>query len=155
MAIGNSGVNWEGMSLHDHSRYIKIRRVLETELVENIGPYSCESYGLDVEEDFGEFWDTCLSSSSHSSDMSSNDRTILDRMLLTLTSREETVLRMRHGLNEETEKYSTREHTLKEIGEAVNMTAERIRQIENKALQKLRHPSISREIYSLYEKIIW
>ena len=70
MAMGNSGVNWEGMSLHDHSRYIKIRRVLETELVENIGPYSCESYGLDVEEDFGEFWDTCLSSSSHSSDMS-------------------------------------------------------------------------------------
>ncbi len=57
------------------------------------------------------------------------------RVLSTLTSREEKVLRMRFGIGEEND------HTLEEVGQDFNVTRERIRQIEAKALRKLRHPS--------------
>ena len=59
-------------------------------------------------------------------------------VLSTLTPREEKVLRMRLGIDEEGE------HTLEEVGETFSVTRERIRQIETKALRKLRHPSRSR-----------
>ncbi len=59
------------------------------------------------------------------------------RVLQTLTSREEKVLRMRFGIGEESD------HTLEEVGQDFNVTRERIRQIEAKALRKLRHPSRS------------
>jgi len=55
--------------------------------------------------------------------------------LKTLTAREEKVLRLRFGIDT---KY---EHTLEEVGSLFNVTRERIRQIEAKALKKLRHPS--------------
>lgn len=59
------------------------------------------------------------------------------RVLATLTGREEKVLRMRFGIGEESD------HTLEEVGQDFNVTRERIRQIEAKALRKLRHPSRS------------
>ncbi len=59
------------------------------------------------------------------------------RVLATLTPREERVLRMRFGIGEESD------HTLEEVGQDFNVTRERIRQIEAKALRKLRHPSRS------------
>ena len=59
------------------------------------------------------------------------------RILSTLTPREEKVLRMRFGIGEESD------HTLEEVGQDFNVTRERIRQIEAKALRKLRHPSRS------------
>ncbi len=59
------------------------------------------------------------------------------RVLATLTAREEKVLRMRFGIGEESD------HTLEEVGQDFNVTRERIRQIEAKALRKLRHPSRS------------
>ena len=59
------------------------------------------------------------------------------RVLSTLTPREERVLRMRFGIGEESD------HTLEEVGQDFNVTRERIRQIEAKALRKLRHPSRS------------
>lgn len=59
------------------------------------------------------------------------------RVLSTLTPREEKVLRMRFGIGEESD------HTLEEVGQDFNVTRERIRQIEAKALRKLRHPSRS------------
>ncbi len=59
------------------------------------------------------------------------------RVLSTLTRREEKVLRMRFGIGEESD------HTLEEVGQDFNVTRERIRQIEAKALRKLRHPSRS------------
>tara|TARA_B100001248_G_scaffold262685_1_gene260902 strand:+ start:6180 stop:7976 length:1797 start_codon:yes stop_codon:yes gene_type:complete len=62
------------------------------------------------------------------------------RVLSTLTSREEKVLRMRFGIGEESD------HTLEEVGQDFNVTRERIRQIEAKALRKLRHPSRSKKI---------
>ncbi len=62
------------------------------------------------------------------------------RVLATLTSREEKVLRMRFGIGEESD------HTLEEVGQDFNVTRERIRQIEAKALRKLRHPSRSNKL---------
>ena len=56
------------------------------------------------------------------------------KALATLTPREERVLRMRFGIGEK------RDHTLEEVGRDFNVTRERIRQIEAKALSKLRHP---------------
>jgi len=62
------------------------------------------------------------------------------RVLATLTQREEKVLRMRFGIGEESD------HTLEEVGQDFNVTRERIRQIEAKALRKLRHPSRSKKL---------
>ena len=67
------------------------------------------------------------------------------RVLSTLTPREEKVLRMRFGIGEESD------HTLEEVGQDFNVTRERIRQIEAKALRKLRHPSRSNKLKSFVE----
>ncbi len=67
------------------------------------------------------------------------------RVLSTLTPREEKVLRMRFGIGEESD------HTLEEVGQDFNVTRERIRQIEAKALRKLRHPSRSNKLKTFME----
>jgi RNA polymerase primary sigma factor len=67
------------------------------------------------------------------------------RVLSTLTTREEKVLRMRFGIGEESD------HTLEEVGQDFNVTRERIRQIEAKALRKLRHPSRSNKLKTFIE----
>ena len=67
------------------------------------------------------------------------------RVLSTLTPREEKVLRMRFGIGEESD------HTLEEVGQDFNVTRERIRQIEAKALRKLRHPSRSGKLKTFSE----
>jgi RNA polymerase primary sigma factor len=64
----------------------------------------------------------------------------LSRILQSLTPRERRVIELRYGLNDE---YS---HTLAEVGTELDLSKERIRQIEKKALTKLRHPSRSREL---------
>ena len=65
----------------------------------------------------------------------SNLRESTTRVLATLTPREERVLRMRFGIGMNTD------HTLEEVGQQFSLTRERIRQIEAKALRKLKHPS--------------
>ena len=67
------------------------------------------------------------------------------KVLRTLTPREEKVLRMRFGIGEKAD------HTLEEVGRDFNVTRERIRQIEAKALRKLRHPSRSKKLRSFVE----
>ncbi len=67
------------------------------------------------------------------------------QVLQTLTPREEKVLRMRFGIGEESD------HTLEEVGQDFNVTRERIRQIEAKALRKLRHPSRSERLKAFLE----
>lgn len=67
------------------------------------------------------------------------------RVLATLTPREEKVLRMRFGIGEKSD------HTLEEVGRDFDVTRERIRQIEAKALRKLRHPSRSKQLRSFVE----
>ncbi len=68
----------------------------------------------------------------------------LKEILNTLTEREADVLRMRFGM------YDGRTHTLEEVGQIFGVTRERIRQIENKAIRKLRHPSRSKKIKDFY-----
>ena len=68
----------------------------------------------------------------------------LKEILDTLTEREADVLRMRFGM------YDGRTHTLEEVGEIFGVTRERIRQIENKAIRKLRHPSRAKKIRDFY-----
>ena len=68
----------------------------------------------------------------------------LKEILDTLTEREADVLRMRFGM------YDGRTHTLEEVGQIFGVTRERIRQIENKAIRKLRHPSRAKRIKDFY-----
>ncbi|MBC6405730.1 MAG: RNA polymerase sigma factor RpoD [Rhodospirillales bacterium] len=75
----------------------------------------------------------------------SNLRETTTRVLATLTAREERVLRMRFGIGMNTD------HTLEEVGQQFNVTRERIRQIEAKALRKLKHPSRSRKLRSFLD----
>jgi len=75
----------------------------------------------------------------------SNLRETTTRVLATLTPREERVLRMRFGIGMNTD------HTLEEVGQQFSVTRERIRQIEAKALRKLKHPSRSRKLRSFLD----
>jgi RNA polymerase primary sigma factor len=71
----------------------------------------------------------------------------INNVLQTLTPREEKVLRKRFGIGEQTD------HTLEEVGQDFEVTRERIRQIEAKALRKLRHPSRSKRLKSFAENV--
>ena len=75
----------------------------------------------------------------------SNLREATTRVLASLTPREERVLRMRFGIGMNTD------HTLEEVGQQFSVTRERIRQIEAKALRKLKHPSRSRKLRSFLD----
>jgi RNA polymerase primary sigma factor len=77
--------------------------------------------------------------------INSNLRETTTRVLATLTPREERVLRMRFGIGMNTD------HTLEEVGQQFSVTRERIRQIEAKALRKLKHPSRSRKLRSFLD----
>jgi len=74
-----------------------------------------------------------------------NLREATTHVLASLTPREERVLRMRFGIGMNTE------HTLEEVGQQFHVTRERIRQIEAKALRKLKHPSRSRKLRSFLD----
>ena len=69
------------------------------------------------------------------------------RVLKTLTPREEKVLRMRFGIGEKSD------HTLEEVGQDFEVTRERIRQIEAKALRKLRHPVAQQAAQDLHRQL--
>ena len=75
----------------------------------------------------------------------SNLKETTTRVLSSLTPREERVLRMRFGIGMNTD------HTLEEVGQQFSVTRERIRQIEAKALRKLKHPSRSRKLRSFLD----
>ena len=80
-----------------------------------------------------------------SSTIKSNLWEATTKILSTLTPREERVLRMRFGVGMNTD------HTLEEVGLQFSVTRERIRQIEAKALRKLKHPSRSKQLKSFLE----
>ena len=77
--------------------------------------------------------------------MSVRERTA--QVLRTLSPREEKIIRMRFGMEDGSE------HTLEEVGREFSVTRERIRQIEAKALRKLRHPSRSEKLKSFFEHV--
>jgi RNA polymerase primary sigma factor len=68
-------------------------------------------------------------------------------LLRTLSPREESIIKMRFGLDDGSE------HTLEEVGRNFQVTRERIRQIEAKALRKLRHPSRSRGLKAFVDRV--
>jgi RNA polymerase primary sigma factor len=70
------------------------------------------------------------------------------KVLATLAPREEKVLRMRFGIGEKSD------HTLEEVGQDFEVTRERIRQIEAKALRKLRHPSRAKKLKTFIESVL-
>jgi RNA polymerase primary sigma factor len=96
---------------------------------------------LGDEKDAGELGDFIVDESTPSPTQVAEKQLLrenLERILTDLTPREARVLRMRFGLN------GDHAHTLKEVGEKIGVTRERVRQIEGKALRKLRHPRHSR-----------
>jgi RNA polymerase primary sigma factor len=116
----------------------KVRKVLKIAQE----PISLET-PIGEEEDYhlGDFIEDKSILNAADAVVASNLREITDEVLATLTPREEKVIKMRFGLGT-----SGSEHTLEEVGQHFAVTRERIRQIEAKALRKLRHPSRSRKL---------
>jgi RNA polymerase primary sigma factor len=103
-------------------------------------PVSLETpIGEDGEANLGDFIEDKSKISPSDGVVSQNLREITDEVLQTLSPREEKVIKLRFGLDPQGE-----EHTLEEVGQNFDVTRERIRQIESKALKKLRHPSRAR-----------
>jgi RNA polymerase primary sigma factor len=111
----------------------KVRQILKMAQ----DPISLETpIGDDEDACLGDFIEDKAAPNQADVAVASNLRDLTEELLATLSPREEKVLKMRFGLGEEGE-----EHTLEEIGQGFSVTRERIRQIEAKALRKLRHPS--------------
>jgi RNA polymerase primary sigma factor len=120
----------------------KVRRILKIAKE----PISLETpIGEEDDSHLGDFIEDkgALSPSERVINSSLGDQT--RKVLATLTPREERVLRMRFGIGEASD------HTLEEVGQDFDVTRERIRQIEAKALRKLRHPNRSRRLRSFVE----
>lgn len=115
----------------------KVRKVLKIAKE----PISLETpVGEEEDSHLGDFIEDKKVISPHEAIVSVHLAEQTRRVLSTLTSREEKVLRMRFGIGEESD------HTLEEVGQDFNVTRERIRQIEAKALRKLRHPSRAKKL---------
>ena len=120
----------------------KVRKVLKIAKE----PISLETpIGEEEDSHLGDFIEDKQVISPAEAVISTNLAEQTQRVLATLTPREEKVLRMRFGIGE---KY---DHTLEEVGQDFDVTRERIRQIEAKALRKLRHPSRSKRLKSFIE----
>ena len=99
-------------------------------------PISLETpIGEKEDSHLGDFIEDKSATSPVEAALATNLKEKISNVLNSLTPREELVLRMRFGIGE------GMEHTLEEVGRSFNVTRERIRQIESKALRKLRHPS--------------
>ncbi len=110
-------------------------------------PISLEApIGESGESQVGDFIEDQSTVSPAERVITSNVRDVAGDVLQTLSPREEKVIRLRFGLDAD-----GRERTLEEVGEDFNVTRERIRQIEVKALRKLRHPSRARVLKTLIE----
>ncbi len=120
----------------------KIRKVLKIAKE----PISLETpIGDDEDSNLGDFIEDKMALLPVDAAIQSNLRETTTRVLSSLTPREERVLRMRFGIGMNTD------HTLEEVGQQFSVTRERIRQIEAKALRKLKHPSRSRKLRSFLD----
>lgn len=120
----------------------KVRKVLKIA----IEPISLETpIGEEEDNHIGDFLEDKTQASPSESVVSGSLEEQTTKALATLTPREEKVLRMRFGIGERSD------HTLEEVGQSFDVTRERIRQIEAKALRKLRHPSRSKKLRAFIE----
>jgi RNA polymerase primary sigma factor len=120
----------------------KVRKVLKIAKE----PISLETpIGEEEDSHLGDFIEDKAVTSPSEAVISNNLAEQTRKVLATLTPREEKVLRMRFGIGEKSD------HTLEEVGQDFEVTRERIRQIEAKALRKLRHPSRSKRLKSFVE----
>ena len=120
----------------------KVRKVLKIAKE----PISLETpIGDEEDSNLGDFIPDTNAQQPIDSAIQSNLRETTTRVLASLTPREERVLRMRFGIGMNTD------HTLEEVGQQFSVTRERIRQIEAKALRKLKHPSRSRKLRSFLD----
>ena len=122
----------------------KVRKVLKIAQE----PISLETPIGEVEDSrLGDFIEDRQAVSPSEAVISVNLKEYTSQVLRTLTPREERVIKMRFGLEDGSE------HTLEEVGQSFQVTRERIRQIEAKALRKLRHPSRSRKLKAFVEGV--
>lgn len=120
----------------------KVRKVLKIAKE----PISLETpIGDEEDSHLGDFIEDKLAVQPLDAAIQANLRETTTRVLASLTPREERVLRMRFGIGMNTD------HTLEEVGQQFSVTRERIRQIEAKALRKLKHPSRSRKLRSFLD----
>ena len=120
----------------------KVRKVLKIAKE----PISLETpVGDEDDSHLGDFIEDKMAVQPLEAAIHANLRETTTRILASLTPREERVLRMRFGIGMNTD------HTLEEVGQQFSVTRERIRQIEAKALRKLKHPSRSRKLRSFLE----
>jgi len=120
----------------------KVRKVLKIAKE----PISLETpIGDEEDSHLGDFIEDKMAVIPLDAAIQANLRETTTRVLSSLTPREERVLRMRFGIGMNTD------HTLEEVGQQFNVTRERIRQIEAKALRKLKHPSRSRKLRSFLD----
>ena len=132
----------EELSARLHMPLDKVRKVLKIAKE----PVSLETpIGDEEDSSLGDFIEDKNAIAPIDSAIHSNLRETTTRVLASLTPREERVLRMRFGIGMNTD------HTLEEVGQQFNVTRERIRQIEAKALRKLKHPSRSRKLRSFLD----
>jgi RNA polymerase primary sigma factor len=132
----------EELSERLHMPLDKVRKVLKIAKE----PVSLETpIGDEEDSSLGDFIEDKNAIAPIDSAIHSNLRETTTRVLASLTPREERVLRMRFGIGMNTD------HTLEEVGQQFNVTRERIRQIEAKALRKLKHPSRSRKLRSFLD----
>jgi RNA polymerase primary sigma factor len=121
----------------------KVRKVLKIAQE----PISLETpIGEEEDSHLGDFIEDKTITNPADAVITTNLREITDEVLKSLTPREEKVIKMRFGLGP-----NGSEHTLEEVGQHFAVTRERIRQIEAKALRKLRHPSRSRKLKAFLE----
>ncbi|MBP7721783.1 MAG: RNA polymerase sigma factor RpoD [Alphaproteobacteria bacterium] len=132
----------EELAVRLHMPLDKVRKVLKIAKE----PVSLETpIGDEEDSSLGDFIEDKNALQPIDSAIHSNLRETTTRVLASLTPREERVLRMRFGIGMNTD------HTLEEVGQQFNVTRERIRQIEAKALRKLKHPSRSRKLRSFLD----
>lgn len=125
-----------------HMPLDKVRKVLKIAKE----PVSLETpIGDEEDSSLGDFIEDKNAINPLDSAIHSNLKETTTRILATLTPREERVLRMRFGIGMNTD------HTLEEVGQQFSVTRERIRQIEAKALRKLKHPSRSKKLRSFLD----
>jgi RNA polymerase primary sigma factor len=132
----------EELAARLHMPLEKVRKVLKIAKE----PVSLETpVGDEEDSQLGDFIEDKLVIQPLDAAINQNLRETVNRIMSTLTAREERVLRMRFGIGMNTD------HTLEEVGQQFTVTRERIRQIEAKALRKLKHPSRSRKLRSFLD----